>query len=291
MTRSTNGEDFVEHEAERVDVAARRQLPSLELLRRHVFGRAFERRAAAELFQQPGEPEVRDADVPVLVNHHVRGLEVAVDDARLVRRREPRAQLPRNLDRLVRRQAAEPLEHRREFLAPHVLHREEVHPVGFADVVDAADVAVRNLPRDPHLPMKARERSSVGRERFGQKLERHGLFELQVFGPVNFAHPAAAQEADDAVTLSQDSPGDEPRAVERVGRGERASAVRPGTLAARRRVRAAAVQGLRPLRHDARRRRQLVYTDAAGRAGGALFINFVGAGRALHGARIVPPSC
>ncbi len=203
--------------------------------------------------------------------------------ARVVRRREPRAQLPRDVRRLVRGQATEPLEHRREFLAPDVLHREEVEPLGLADVVDAADVAVRNLSRDPHLPVKARERRAVRRERVGQKLERDGLFELQVLGLVDLAHPAAPQEADDAVTLVEHRPRHEARVVERVRRSERARAARRlRSLAARRGVNAADMRRLRRLRQDARLGGRLVEDDAAGRAGDALFRDFCRAGRTLH---------
>ena len=109
---------------------------------RHVFGRAFERRAAAELLKQSRQSEVRDAYVAVLVNHHVAGLEVAVDDARVVRRGETGAYLPRYLDGLVRRQATEALEHGRKLLAAHELHRDEARALILAYVVNAADVAV-----------------------------------------------------------------------------------------------------------------------------------------------------
>jgi hypothetical protein len=40
-----------------------------------------------------------------------------------------------------------------------------------------------------------------------QELQRHGLAELQVVRPIDLAHPAVAQEPDDAVAPAQDSSG------------------------------------------------------------------------------------
>ena len=51
-----------------------------------------------------------------------------------------------------------------------------------------------------------------------QELERDRLSELQVFGSIDFAHAAAAQQADDAVAAGQHRAGNELRAVERVRR-------------------------------------------------------------------------
>ena len=59
VERALAGEDLVEHEAERVDVAARRDLAAGELLGRHVGGRAGANRFAGGARQ----PEVGDADL------------------------------------------------------------------------------------------------------------------------------------------------------------------------------------------------------------------------------------
>jgi hypothetical protein len=105
--------------------------------------------------------EVGDAYTPDLVDHHVGGLEVAVQQPLLVYGREPRAELARDLQSLVLREASDALEERRKLLAAHELHRDEVLAFGLAHVVDAADVLVRNLPRGPHLLVEARERRGV----------------------------------------------------------------------------------------------------------------------------------
>src|SRR6185503_1502002 len=84
------GEELVEDEAERVDVAARRDLAAGELLGRHVGRRA----RAQRLARRPGEAEVGDPDLAAAVEHDVRRLQIAVDDAAVVRRGESRANLP-----------------------------------------------------------------------------------------------------------------------------------------------------------------------------------------------------
>ena len=158
------GEELVEHEAERVDVAPDRRALARELLGRHVGRRARDLRAAARRRRRDREAEVGDPHAAAAVEHDVGGLQVAVQDAPVVRRGEPGAELPRDLERLVRRQPADAPQQRGEVLAVHVLHREEVLAVDLADVVDAADVGVRDLPRDADLGVEAR-RAAPGRAR------------------------------------------------------------------------------------------------------------------------------
>ena len=86
----------------------------------------------------------------------------------VVRRGQPRAELPRDLDRLVLREPADAAQQRGQVFAVDVLHREEVPPVDLADVVDAADVGVRDLAGEAHLgvealdPGRARRRARAG---------------------------------------------------------------------------------------------------------------------------------
>ena len=122
----------------------------------------------------------------------------------LVRRGEPGAELARDLERLVRRQPADAPQQRGEVLAVHVLHREEVLAVDLADVVDAADVGMRDLARDAHLGVEALEAVLLRSESPRQELQRDRLAELQVVGAVDLAHAAAAEQADDPVALGED---------------------------------------------------------------------------------------
>ena len=69
------------------------------------------------------------------------------------------------LERLVLWQPADAPQQRRQILAVHVLHREERVAVGFADVVDAADVRVRDLAREANLVVELREARRIALER------------------------------------------------------------------------------------------------------------------------------
>ena len=61
-----------------------------------------------------------------------------------------------------------------EILAVHVLHRQEAASVGIAEVVDAADVLVRDLARDAEFVVKLRETAVVDGGARGQELQRDG---------------------------------------------------------------------------------------------------------------------
>ena len=148
--------------------------------------------------------------------------------APLVRRREARAELPRDLERLVRRQPPDALQKGREVLAVDVLHREVLLSVHLGDVVDAADVRVRDLPGDADLGVEAIEAILVLGQMPRQELERHGLTELQIVGAIDLAHAAAAEQADDPVALGEDRAGRETAGLDRVGRREPADFRRRG---------------------------------------------------------------
>ena len=221
---------LVEDQAQRVEIGLRRGGAAVELLGRHVGGRAHDLGRTA--FRGPhGEAEVGDAHAPLAVDHHVRGLQVAMDDAAVVRRGEPCAELAGDLVGLGARQPADALQERRQVLAVHVLHGQVELAVHQADVVDAADVGVGDLARVPHLAPEALEHVRAVGERTAQELERHGLRELEVIGAVDVAHAAAAEEPDHAVAAGQHLAG-----LER-GAAEAARGIEPADRRRRRRTR------------------------------------------------------
>ena len=191
-----------------------------ELLRRHVGGRA-----GADVFDGADrrQPEVHQPDFARVVQHDVGGLQVAMEDAALVRGGQPGAQLPRDVGGLVFREAADAAERRREVLAVHVFHRQVEVTVDLADVVDAADVGVRDLARRPDLVVELREPDGIGADRVGQELQRDRLAEAEVVGAVDLAHAALAEEADDAEPSVEHRTGREAAVIDRVGRAEPAA--------------------------------------------------------------------
>ena len=253
--------ELVEHEAERVEVASDRRALAGELLGRHVSGRPADLRLGPDLARRHGQAEVHDARAAAAVDHHVGRLQVAVQDAAVVRRGEARAELARDLERLVLRQPADPPEQRRQILAVDVLHREEVPAVHLADVVDAAHVRVRHLPRRPHLREEPIEQRPVRGEAVRQELQRDRLAELQVVGAVDLAHPAAADQPDDPIALREDG-------ARREAARARSNPRTPGGRRARTRAsprRRRRDRRRRETRRHLRRRRARLAARAAGR--------------------------
>ena len=92
------GERLVEHHADRVPVARRRRRLAADLLGRHVRGRAAGAVVAlTRVAPVGGEAEVEDDDAAVARDHDVARLEIAVQLARGVERREPRRELGQRL--------------------------------------------------------------------------------------------------------------------------------------------------------------------------------------------------
>ena len=195
------GEDLVEEETEGIDVAPCRDLSALHLLRRHVPGSSRAHVSLRNLLLKTRKTEVCDAGPAPAVDHDVRGLEVAVKDALLVSGTQASAELPGDLQPLLRRQATDAAQERSQILSVDELHREEMTTLDLAHIVDAADVRMRNLPGDPNLVEEPPQAARLPLERAGQELERDRLAQLKVVGTIDLAHPAAPDEGHDAVTL------------------------------------------------------------------------------------------
>src|SRR5262249_25483190 len=138
-----------------------------------------------------------------------------VENAAVVRGGDPGADLAGDLDGLVPRKPADTTEERGQILSVHELHREGVLPLDLADVVDAADVRVRDLPCGPDFVEEAAEPRRVPSERLGQEFQSHRLAQLQIVGPVDLPHPSLAENPDDPIATGQDRPGNETALVER----------------------------------------------------------------------------
>ena len=179
------------------------------MLRRHVGGRAVAHLGAGELVGDGGQSEIHDDHFAALVDHDVLRLEVAMDHAAVVRRRQPGAELARRLEGLVGGQPADAQQQRREVFAIHVLHGDERHAFDFADVVNAADVGVGDQARHAHFAVESLQQALIARRLFGQELQGYGLSERQVGGAIDLAHSAAAEQSDDAVAPAEQGSRDE----------------------------------------------------------------------------------
>ena len=195
---------LVQHEAERVEVRARRDRAAQELLGGRVAERADEalpRRARRCLVLEARDAEVeqlRQRLAVVVVEEDVVGLHVAVDDAVLVRARERIEQIGRDVHRVREREGLLALEQHAEVLPVELLHHvegqlERVRRAGGGDHVD--DVRVLE-PRERarlllHAPREVRAVAELGVE----GLEDVALADAHVLDVVDRAHAARTNEA------------------------------------------------------------------------------------------------
>ena len=85
--------------------------------------------------------------------------------------------------------------------------------INFRDVVNTADVLVRDLSGDTHLAMKPRQRHTI--KEFGRKkFERDGLTQFQIVRAIDFTHPAFAKESNDTIAFRQNRSGHETSVVD-----------------------------------------------------------------------------
>jgi hypothetical protein len=165
---------------------------------------------STRLRRAAGEAEVQHLDLARGRELDVPGLEVAVNDARLVGGLERARDLPADLERLVDRQGAAP-QALGQGLALDELEHEEAAAVRFLEPVDPGDVRVGEGGEQPRLALEAREAFGIGRKRIGQHLDRHRASEARVFAAVDDTHAAAADFAFDGI--GADAIGEHGRAL------------------------------------------------------------------------------
>src|SRR5579872_1164347 len=195
---------LVEHRSDRVDVGPRVASAAPHLLGRHVIGRADGGREA-----EPGEPpgrfvhgdaEVEELDRPVLADDDVVGLEVAVDDPLAVEIDDRAADLARERDRLVHRDALSFLHDGAQGPALRELHH-EVHPALLLGLEDPDDVRVRELLADLLLALEALVEGDVALVVQVRHLERDDRPARVVDGLEDRRHPAAGEELGQLVLI------------------------------------------------------------------------------------------
>jgi hypothetical protein len=163
----------------------------------------------ADRLGERSEDEVGDSHVAFTVEHDVRRLQITVEDTLVVRGGDTRADLSRDLDRLVAGKPADPAQQGAQVLAVDVLHGEVVVAVALADVVHATDVGVRDLPGEAHLLSESEDAVGVPGERSGKELDRDGVIELEIIRAIHLAHAPAAEESHDTVATDEQRTGRE----------------------------------------------------------------------------------
>ncbi len=192
---------------------------ALGLLGSHVAGRAQHEVGPREVragFERLGQAEVGDLGRAVVAQQDVGRLEVAVDDPQPVRLGDSARHLledPRRRDRGPGRTIDPPAQAARR----EVLHRVEGQAVALAPVVDLDDVGMPQPGDRFGLGQEALQRLLGGVPAGRDHLEGDPSAEADLAGAIDHAHPAAAQDLDELITLRHGAEAE----IHRAGAGRR----------------------------------------------------------------------
>jgi len=211
------GEHLVQDDAERPDVGPLVHGLASRLLGRHVGGGAQENTGLGPGLGQGGRPgqvargtgdgvarprlgqaEVEDLHPAVGRELHVRGFQVAVDDALLVGLLETLGDLPGDRQRLVYRDGAL-LHALGQILTLDQLQDEEGLAVGLLEAVYGGDVGVVEGGEEVGLPLEPGQPLGVAGHLGRKCLEGDLAAELRVLSPVDLAHPPGPNGSQDLV--------------------------------------------------------------------------------------------
>ena len=198
-------EGLVHDVPECVDVALDRHRAVREHLRRHVGERPFRDPITTdEVGGLIRDSEIHQLRLAGLVDHDVGRLQITMEHAARVNRRQSGAHPAEQLNSRGFHETPAGLEQVREIVTVDVFHREKGLSVGFPDVVDPADIRMRDLPREADLIVELRQTPLVACERRRETLERDAMREPRVVGAIDDAHSASSQDLLDAVTIVDD---------------------------------------------------------------------------------------
>ncbi len=201
-------EELVQDDAGRKHVAAPVDAAAGDLLGRHVRRRAHHG-AGLGLFRigavigHARDAEVRELDSRLAVEHHVGRLDVAVDDARLVRELQRVEQLAHDAHRLLKLEALVGVEEVLELLALDELHDDVGDVALLAEVVHLDDVRMvqprdrLRLAHEPHRILFGRR--LVVEVALEDGLDRDFAIEPRVQALVDDAHRTLAEHAGEVV--------------------------------------------------------------------------------------------
>ncbi len=209
LERAAPGEHLEEQAAERPDVGAGVDRLAADLLGAHV-GRGAHHAPvggqlrgvsvlrAARRVRRLGEAEIDELHAAAGRDHHVRGLQVAVDHALGVRLGEAFGDLNGERHGIARRKRPL-LQALAERLAVDPLEDQIGRAVEPFEAVDRGDVRVVEAGEEPRLALEALQAGGVVAERVGERLDRHLAPERRIDGAVDAPHAAGAEEAEDLV--------------------------------------------------------------------------------------------
>src|SRR3989442_145328 len=231
FVRHFAGKQFVEDQAEGKKVRALIEFLAERLLRRHVVHGSDERAGLghAVAFERARQAEVHDQNSAGLIAHDVLRLQVTMNDPHAVRGFKRTADLLHDLDRFLGGELVFLVYEGAEILTLDVLHGDELHPLCFAQVVNADYIFVGDLASKEQFLLEAVENSLIAGKIGSNDFQGYWPTQLAVHGLVDRAHPAFAQNFENFVSLGQNRArlkhwlasmsGASSRARRRLGRG------------------------------------------------------------------------
>ena len=200
--RDVAGERLVQHHAGGVAVGGRPDRRARELLGRHVDRRPDHGVVGLRgVGLGAGEPEVEQHEPAVAgADERVLRLDVAVDEARRVQRREPVGELRERLAQPRRIAAVAAAHPAQERLARDEIHREVDRAGVLAELAERDEVRMRDVLEDAELAPKLRAIAAGGRV---QDLERDAPARLAVEHLEHDAEPTLAEPPHDLEARGQ----------------------------------------------------------------------------------------
>jgi len=192
LERNLAREQLVEHAPEGIDVGLFVDRLPAGLLRRDVVARAHDRPGDRHPVDVDcmGDAEISDLRPPVAVEEDVLRLDVAVDEALVVREGEPARDLQRQLDRLANRQRPFAVDELLQVLSIDVLEDDELATVLLTAVDHRDDIGMRQLGDRPGLAPEALDVVLVTRELLMEDLQCDAALEQAVVRAIDARHAA-----------------------------------------------------------------------------------------------------
>jgi hypothetical protein len=153
------------------------------------------------------ESEIEDLDRAIRSELDIRGLQIAMDNAPLVRRFERFGDLLRDWQHLIDgdRAARDPLG---KVFALDQLHDQRRDAVGLFDPVDRRDVRMIQRREEFRFALKARQPVRIRRELRWEDFECDLAFQPAVGRAIHLAHAAGSERGDDLVRTQAGAEGE-----------------------------------------------------------------------------------
>ncbi len=203
--RHLSGHHFVQDHTQGINIRPLVCLFPVHLLRAHVIGGSDDHSLCRQslVFLRPGNPEVHDLGVALLIDHDVLGFQIPVHDPQTVGLCQSVGHLQSDTQHIPQLELSQPFNNTLQVLPLHILHGDEVGASCFVDVMHAAYVLVGDPPGELQFVAESGDRVLVCSHFGFEDFKGHIFLDLGVENFINKTHSPLAELLDDVVTFSQ----------------------------------------------------------------------------------------